>query len=78
MLTDAYIAFGVLLIVLSLPLVFGLVPPNRWYGIRLPGFQSPERWYPLHRRGGLIFVVEGAVLVLVGVLLHWLVPSLSQ
>ncbi len=78
MLTDAYIGLGGLLIVLCTPLVLGLVPPNNLYGIRLPAFMSPEKWYPLQRRGGLLLLVLGVVLVLTGILLHWVAPPLSQ
>lgn len=78
MLIDAYIFLGSLLIVLTAPLVLGLVPPNGWYGIRLPGFAKPEHWYPLQLRGGLLVMVLGIGLALAGVLLHWVAPPLSQ
>lgn len=66
------------MIVLFAPLVLGLVPPNRWCGIRLTGLDAPEKWYPLNRRGGLLFLCVGAALVLTGVLLHWVVPPMSD
>ena len=79
MLTDTYIFLGALLILAFTPGVLGLVPPNRWgYGIKLTGFENPEKWYPLQRRGGLLSVVVGVALVLAGVLLHWVAPPMSQ
>lgn len=78
MLTDTYILLGGLMIVVCAPLVLGLVPPNNWYGIRLPAFMSAEKWYPLQRRGGLLLLGLGVVLVAVGILLHWVAPPLSQ
>ncbi len=79
MLTDAYIVLGALLIVAFAPGVLGLVPPNRWgYGIKLTGFEKPEKWYPLQRRGGILAVVVGAACLLAGILLHWAIPPLSQ
>jgi hypothetical protein len=77
MLTDTYIFFGGLLIALCAPLVLGLVPPNNWYGIRLPAFATPDKWYPLQRRGGLVLLLLGIALVATGILLHWVAP-LSQ
>jgi hypothetical protein len=78
MLTDTYIFFGGLLIALCAPLVLGLVPPNNWYGIRLPAFATPDKWYPLQRRGGLVLLLLGVALVATGILLHWVAPPLSQ
>lgn len=78
MLTDAYIFLGALLIVLTAPLVLGLVPPNGWYGIRLTGFDSSEKWYRLNRRGGMLLLLSGAAFLLIGALLHWVAPPLSD
>jgi hypothetical protein len=56
MLTDIYIFLGALLIVVNAPLVLGLVPPNRWCGIRLTGFgaaiAAPPASSPSSTRSG--------------------------
>ncbi len=78
MLTDVYIVLGALLIVLFVPGVLGLIPPNRWFGIKLMGFAAPEKWYPLQRRGGIWSIVVGTFCLLIGVLLHWFAPPISH
>jgi uncharacterized membrane protein len=48
-------AFGV-------PLVLGLVPRNRWYGIRTSQTLSDERtWYRSNRFGGWTFLLSGMI-----------------
>ena len=73
-----YFLFGVLLILLATPLVLGLVPPNPWYGIRLPSYAAKDKWYPLNRRGGLIVLLLGGGFLLTGILLTWFVPPVSN
>lgn len=42
-----------ILVLVSLPLVFRLVPLNRWYGYRTPrSLGSPGEWYRLNRIAG--------------------------
>lgn len=44
---------GLLMLILSLPLVFRKIPMNRMYGIRIPAaFESEERWYAINAYGG--------------------------
>ncbi len=47
----------VLLILLSLPLVFQLVPRNRWYGYRTPrSLSSDADWRRLNRIAGIAII----------------------
>ena len=63
------LAFGVVAVVLAglgVPLILRKVPPNAWYGVRLPStFADPRVWYAVNARSGRDFIVLGlAVLVL--------------
>ena len=44
---------GLMMFLLSLPLIFSKVPMNHFYGIRLrASFESDERWYDINAYGG--------------------------
>ena len=61
------IASCVLLVVISIPLILGIVPPNGIYGFRVSGTQSPGIWYPANAFMGwalLVAAVIGATLQL--------------
>jgi hypothetical protein len=52
-----YLSLYGVLILATLPLAAGWVPPNRWYGFRFPGAQvSPEAWYRINTLGGQLFI----------------------
>lgn len=47
---------------LGIPLILGLVPPNRLYGVRTPRtLGSRELWFKAHRFGGGALVIASAV-----------------
>ena len=70
--TWKYIGLNVVLIAASLPLVFRLVPPNRWYGFRLPGTgTSPALWYEINVLGGKMFILSMAICAGVNLLFLW-------
>jgi len=53
-----------LLIGMSLPLVFGRIGPNPWYGVRTPKtLASQEIWYRANRIGGL-YLIAGTLIAL--------------
>ncbi len=57
------LTFGVpaLIVALSVPMVLGKVPPNRFYGFRTPRtLASPDVWYPANRASGIYMIVAGA------------------
>lgn len=61
------LASGGLVAGLSLPLILGWVPPNRWYGVRVvASFQSKTLWYRINHRGGAYLFFWSLVVVLVG------------
>ncbi len=63
---------SVIVIVVSIPLVLRLVPPNRIYGVRTRRtLSSPEVWYPANRFGGIALIVASAVYLEVARLLPY-------
>jgi uncharacterized membrane protein len=53
---------SVLISVLAIPLVLGLIPRNRWYGIRTAQTLSNERmWYRSNRFGGWALLFSGTI-----------------
>ena len=48
-----FIASGLLIFVVSLPLVYRKVPMNALYGVRIPrSMESEQRWYDINAYGG--------------------------
>ena len=63
-------ALGPVLIVLCLPLVFRLVPPNRIYGFRVPAVYLNKRiWYDANALAGKHFIALGIAMVILEFLL---------
>lgn len=57
---------AVIFLLISLPLIFGLIPPNRFYGVRTrETFANPEVWYRTNRVAGGAFVVSSLLYLLV-------------
>ncbi len=52
---------ALLLVVVSLPLVFGWIPRNNYYGIRTQKALSEDsHWYPINRFGACLLAAVGA------------------
>jgi phosphatidylglycerophosphate synthase len=48
-----FVSAGLLLTVLSIPMVFRKIPPNYWYGFRVRAtLESEEVWYPANEYAG--------------------------
>jgi len=55
----------------ALPMLFGLVRPNRFYGIRVAAaFESEQNWYTINRFGGSRLLRFGMVVGITGLLLQ--------
>jgi hypothetical protein len=55
------------IILVCIPLLFDLIPRNRWYGVRVrEAMASDAAWYPANRLGGI---------ALIGASLIWLVAA---
>lgn len=60
--------FGVLLVILNIPLMLRQVPMNRSYGIRIrAAFESDQRWYDINAYGGRQMVIWSWPLFAAGV-----------
>ena len=72
-----YVVFGLLLIALAIPMLRGKVPPNPWYGFRVPGTLSdPTRWYKANRYAARWLLLTGVITVVAAIALYF-VPGLS-
>jgi len=57
-------AIGPLLIVVSIPLIFRWIPPNRFYGFRIPATcASASVWYEANALAGQHMLLLGALMV---------------
>ena len=74
-----HIAIGILVIALSIPLLMGRVPMNRWYGTRLPeSYTSEANWYAVNRYGAIRMTWYGIAVILVGVAVLRVPPLLGS
>ena len=63
-----YLAIGLLLIAISIPLIKGKVRPNAFYGFRMPQtLNNPEVWYPVNAHAGKRMAVSGMITLLAAV-----------
>ena len=76
-LTLLYIAGGILLILLAIPLYLGKIKPNLWYGFRIrKTLENPDVWYPVNKYGSGWMMLSGVVTVLCAVGFA-LIPGIS-
>jgi hypothetical protein len=62
-----HIGIGTLLVTVSIPLIFKLVPKNHFYGVRIPkALVSQANWYTINRFGGVVLLFCGLLLVFFG------------
>ena len=63
-----YIFVGLVLIILSIPLISSKVSRNNLYGIRIgKSFESDENWYVINRYGGTVLLVVGILVSALGI-----------
>jgi uncharacterized membrane protein len=66
----------VLTIALSVPMVLGKIPPNRFYGFRTrKTLSNPEVWYRANRLAGIDLIVASLASLLASLLLLPLLPE---
>lgn len=64
------VLLGVVTALLSLPLLFGWVRPNRFYGIRIcAAFASERNWYAINAFGAKRLLLFATVVTTIGLLL---------
>ena len=65
-----------LILVLSVPMILGNVPPNGAYGFRTPKtMSSPEVWYPANRAAGWFMLAAMVVSICFNLALWWTFPE---
>ncbi len=70
------LAGGILLLLLSIPLIQRRIPMNPFYGVRVrAAFESSERWYQINERGGRLLRAAACVIIPVGVAGLFLPPE---
>ncbi len=63
---------GVLFIAIAIPLILRRVPPNSWYGLRVPATFSDETvWYEANVRTAKDILMLGVIVIAVGVALYY-------
>ncbi|HXG58919.1 MAG TPA: SdpI family protein [Thermoanaerobaculia bacterium] len=77
-LTITFVAAGVLLIVVAIPMALRRVPPNGLYGLRVPATFASERvWYEANARSGRDLLCAGAGQIVLAVGLR-AVPAIRE
>ncbi len=72
-----YLAIGLLSVVVSLPLIRGMVKPNWLYGFRVPQtLNDPAVWYAVNAHFGRRLLLTGLATALAAALLYY-VPDLD-
>jgi uncharacterized membrane protein len=60
----------ILIIVVSVPLIFQLIPRNRIYGFRVPRtLASDAVWYAANKMAGILFALAGVIWLVVAIFL---------
>ena len=72
-----FLATGSVLIALSIPLILQQIPPNQWYGFRVPAtWGDPEIWYLVNEYAAWRTLWLGVVQIIVSIALY-VVPGIS-
>lgn len=62
MLAQPFIIPATIFLLLSIPLILGIVPPNPIYGVRTPmTMNDPQLWYGVNRYGGWAILLSSIV-----------------
>jgi hypothetical protein len=76
-----YLGLGILLTFLGIPLWRGLIPPNRWFGVRLPSTMADvPSWYAANARFGRTMTLIGIpIAIAAGAALaaRWTTPAIA-
>ncbi|MGJ8638789.1 MAG: SdpI family protein [Opitutaceae bacterium] len=72
-----YLLSGLLITLATLPLIYGKIPMNAFYGLRVrQSFESNASWRHLNEIGGMLFSMLGFPLILSGILGFFLPENL--
>ena len=66
-----FLATGSVLIALSIPLILQQIPPNQWYGFRVPAtLDDPEIWYLVNVYAAWRTLLLGVLQIIVSIALY--------
>ena len=72
-----YVSAGILLVLLSLPLLFEKIKPNSFYGVRVPAtLKDPAVWYAVNKYCAQYLIAVGVIVTVAAVALY-LLPNIS-
>lgn len=75
----AFSGIGLVIGLLGVPLWKRKVPPNHLYGLRVPAtMHSPSVWYEVNAKSGVFFMVTGAAIAAVALIVMLLDISESR
>jgi uncharacterized membrane protein len=70
---------GLILIGVSIPLVLKKIPPNQWYGFRVPKtFSSDRIWYEANRVAGIDLCLAGGAVIGASVVMNFIAPMVGE
>ena len=70
-LLTAFLTTGAVLIALSIPLILQRIPPNQWYGFRVPAtLDDPEIWYLVNVYAAWRTLLLGVLQIIVSIALY--------
>ena len=65
-----FVAFGLFIVILAVPMILGKVPPNGIYGFRTKKTMAdPKVWYPANAYAGKWLLAWGAAMMTLGLAL---------
>jgi hypothetical protein len=68
MINQPFAVPALLLFIAAIPLIFGLVPRNRFYGVRMPKTLSNDKiWYSVNRHAAVVIMIGSSVYGMVAV-----------
>jgi len=73
------LVIGVILVLLSIPLISGKVKKNQWYGFRTKKTLSDDTiWYKANKFSGWFLLLSGLVILVASFMLYSKDPALFQ
>lgn len=67
-----YVGSGLVLTLISLPLIAGIIKPNVLYGFRVPAtLDNPDLWYPVNRYAAKRLLIAGLLMIIAAVGLYF-------
>jgi hypothetical protein len=73
-----FLMVGVVIAFISLPLIWGAVGPNPWYGLRVKAtLDDPRVWYSANRYAALWMFGAAVVFIVTAATVYFLFPKLG-